>query len=118
LPPEFLDFFEVHSQPDRDVHGRGPIGEEVEGALPIVLFLSRAARHIEPPATICAVMAHAGFVVTKMARSATAIGGRLTVKEKARANRRNRRAVREQVRTDGAEVDIRPPRLWTDWDVI
>jgi hypothetical protein len=84
----------------------------------LLRFLARAARRLEPPATICAVMAHAGFVVTKMARSATAIGGRLTVEEKARANRRNRRAVREQVRLGGVDADVLPPKLWTDWDVI
>ena len=63
-------------------------------------------------------MAAAGFAVTKSARRATRIGGRLGVDEKALANRRARRSVRVQVHVDGADADVVPAKLWTDWDVI
>jgi hypothetical protein len=63
-------------------------------------------------------MAPVGFVVTKSARRAARIGGHLRAEDKARANRKNRRHVRALVHVGGADADVWPPKLWTDWDVI
>lgn len=60
-------------------------------------------------------MPGAGFAVTKGARCATRIGGRLRAVEKAFANRRNRRQGQREVR--GADADV-VAKLYTDFDVI
>jgi hypothetical protein len=62
-------------------------------------------------------MPGAGFAVTKMARRATRIGGSLNQADKAWANRRNRRHVRQELHVHGENAEI-TPKLWTDWDVI
>jgi len=62
-------------------------------------------------------MPGAGFAVTKGARLATHIGGRLRHVEKAAANRKNRRHAHQQLRAYGEDADL-SPKLWTDWDVI
>ena len=62
-------------------------------------------------------MVAAGFAITKSARRATRIGGRLRREEKASANRRNRRHLRAQLQTRGEDADL-APKLWTDRDVI
>ena len=58
-----------------------------------------------------------GFTVTKGARRATRIGGRLGRTDKAKANRRSRHHVRQHVHVRGVDADPMP-KLWTDWDVI
>jgi len=63
-------------------------------------------------------MAGAGFAVTKGARRATRVGGRLGTEDKSAANRHNRRQVRVVVHVAGVDADVWPPKLWTDWDVI
>ncbi len=61
----------------------------------------------------------AGFVVTKSARRAAhTIGGTLDVRDKAKANRRHRRSVRRDLRSDGHAFDMPSAKLHTDWDVI
>jgi len=62
-------------------------------------------------------MPGAGLAVTKGARGITRIGGRLSRKEKALANRKNRRQAHQQLRARGADADILP-KLWTDFDVL
>ena len=62
-------------------------------------------------------MAGAGFAITWSARRITRVGGRLTHEEKAFANRRNRRQVKQALLARGDDADI-VPKLWTDWDVI
>jgi hypothetical protein len=62
-------------------------------------------------------MIGSGFAVMKGARRATRIGGSLRAEDKALANRRNRRHVREQVRKHGESADL-TPKLWTDRNVI
>jgi hypothetical protein len=62
-------------------------------------------------------MKGAGFAVTKGARRATRIGGSLGAGSKARANRRNRRRAKKELRTRGEDA-LFMPLLWADWDVI
>jgi hypothetical protein len=62
-------------------------------------------------------MPGAGFSVTKMARRATRIGGRVNHTEKACANRRNRRHLRQELHVHREDA-VLTPKLWTDWDVI
>jgi hypothetical protein len=62
-------------------------------------------------------MPGAGFTVTKAARRATRIGGRLCADDKALANRRSRRHLRQERHARGEDADV-TPKLWTDWDVI
>ncbi len=62
-------------------------------------------------------MPGAGFAVTKGARRATRIGGRLRAEEKSFANRRNRRQAHHELRANGTDADI-VPKLYTDYDVI
>jgi hypothetical protein len=63
-------------------------------------------------------MRGAGFAVTKTARhAARTIGGTLNHEDKALANRRNRRHLRQDLQRHGEEADLLP-KLWTDYDVI
>lgn len=61
-------------------------------------------------------MAGGGFAVTKGVQRVRSIA---TVhrKAKALANRRNRRALRSELRARGDDA-ISVPRLYTDWDVV
>jgi hypothetical protein len=59
----------------------------------------------------------AGFAITKGARRATRIGGRLRAVEKAAANRANRRQLKQELHLRGVDAE-QLPHLWTDWDVI
>jgi hypothetical protein len=62
-------------------------------------------------------MPGAGFAVTWDARCDTRHGGSLTHADKACANRRNRRHLRRDLRTNGERAALEP-KLWTGWDVI
>jgi hypothetical protein len=60
-------------------------------------------------------MAGAGFAVTKYApRAHKRWGGWL---DKAWANRRNRRHVRQELHVHGEDAEV-TMKLWTDWDVV
>lgn len=62
-------------------------------------------------------MPGAGFNITKGARRATRIGGRLSHEEKSLANRRARRRTHQELHVCGEDA-LFEPVLWTDWDVI
>ncbi len=62
-------------------------------------------------------MRGAGFAVTKGARRITAVGGSLDAHDKALANRRNRRHLKQDLAEHGEDAELLP-KLWTDWDVI
>jgi hypothetical protein len=57
-----------------------------------------------------------GFAVTKDARQVTRVCGHLGRKEKARANRKNRRHTRRELCVHGEDAEI-TPKLWTAYDV-
>jgi hypothetical protein len=62
-------------------------------------------------------MVGAGFTVTKGARRITRLGGRLTRADKASANRRARRHVRQRMHARGVDAEL-APKLWTERQVL
>jgi|SRR5580704_8386980 hypothetical protein len=76
------------------------------------------ARKRSSPLALCSTHARCRLRGAKAATRITfRIGGSLTGIDKALANRRNRRALKQDLRVHGEDTRL-TPKLWTDWEVI